>query len=186
MRIDEQFNPVFARLLDHRPHVVEIGFVVFAGTGVLNRLPRHQKAQEGQSPRFQAAQMLVRLVEWERSPDERDAPVLEKVVAAVGRAIGHRGDFAAPAQIHAPQNASACIVVFQPNTIRIHEFFQCNLIERFYSRELILTNTTPFAEKRGGCSCPRPDQSPDCGWITPVSEPRPPTSSGSPASHPAG
>ena len=50
MRIDKHLDPVLARLLDHRAHVIQISLVVLAGTGVFNRLPRHQKAQESQPP----------------------------------------------------------------------------------------------------------------------------------------
>ena len=85
-------------LLQYFPNVAEVILVVSTGPGVLDRLPRHDEADEREAAGTQAREVERRLGEGKRSIDER------------GR-IGRAGNLGRAAEVDAAQVQRPAAVV---------------------------------------------------------------------------
>jgi len=102
---------MLSRLFDDGVEIIEVGFIVPAGSGVFNCLPGDQEAQEIEPPGAQAAEMLIRLLQREGAPHKADAVRVEEAVGVPGGAVGGDGHLAAAPQVDAPQQDNATIVI---------------------------------------------------------------------------
>ncbi len=117
VRIDEEVEAVAARALDDGADVVEVGLIVSARAGVLDRLPGDQQAKERETPRAQAREVLVGFLQGKGTAHEGDVAMLEEALAPVGRAVRPSRDLAAAPQVDPAQDQRAAALVHEPGAV---------------------------------------------------------------------
>ncbi len=112
--VDEDQQAMLSRLLDHLPHVVEVGLVIAAGARVLDRLPGDEETQGVEPPVGDTAQMLVGLGEGEGPPGEADIRPVPEVDAEMGGAVGRVRHLCASAEVHPAEEGVPAQPVEEP------------------------------------------------------------------------
>ena len=122
MRVDEQVKVILTGLFYHGVEVVQILLVIDPGTGVFNGLPGNKKAQKIEPPGFQAGEMFIRLVQWERPTNETDILCLKKTFAAVCGSIGIIGHLGTTTQIDPAKHHRSSKFVLEPRSLCMYHF----------------------------------------------------------------
>ena len=120
VRVDEQLQAVLAGLDRDRTHVVEVLLVVQAGPRVLDRLPGHQEAQEGEAPAAQPPEVLVCLCKRKGPAHEGDGAVVEEALGQVRGAVRPGRNLAAAAQVHPAQHQRAAVRVLEVGFVDVN------------------------------------------------------------------